>query len=51
MDHGFKSIKPYDFPQAFDIYEVIAPYNVYLDDNSIVKAIKMDSIVANMMAK
>jgi hypothetical protein len=32
---------------AFYTYKVIAPYNIYLDNDSLVKMIGMDSIVVN----
>lgn len=36
---------------AFDTYEVIAPLSVYLDDDSIVEAIRMGSIVVKNMVE
>lgn len=36
---------------TFDMYEVITPYNVYLDDDSIVEAIGMGSIVLNSIVR
>ena len=36
---------------AFDTYEVITPYNVHLDDNSVVEAIGMGSIIVEAIVK
>lgn len=36
---------------AFDTYEVIAPSNVYLNDDNIVQAIGMGSIVNDVLVK
>jgi len=36
---------------TFDMYEVITPYNVYLDDDSIVEVIGMGSIVLNSIVR
>lgn len=50
MDHGLGSIQKYNYDKAaFDIYEVIAPRNVHLDDNSVVDAIGI--VVIEAIAK
>ena len=36
---------------VFDMYEVITPHNVHLDDNNIVQAIEMESIVVEALLK
>ena len=36
---------------AFDMYEVIASHNIYLDDDNVVKTIGIDSIVIKVMVK
>ncbi len=43
MDHRLGSIKKYNYDKAaFDIYEVVAPRNVHMDDNSVVDAIEIN---------
>ena len=36
---------------VFDMYKVITPHNVHLDDNNIVQAIEMESIVVEALLK
>ena len=52
MDYRFGSHEPYNLCRAaFDTYKVIAPCNVYLDDDSVVEMIGMDSIIFEVMEK
>lgn len=51
MDHEFRNIKPHAHRGTFDTYEVIASCNVYLDDDSVVKLIRMNSIVVEVMVR
>lgn len=53
MNYRFGSNKlPHNFCRAaFDTYEVVAPHNVYLDDDNIVEAIGMDIIIFEAIIK
>lgn len=52
MDHGFGSKKRMTFGRTtFDTYKVIAPFNVYLGDDSVVETIRMGSTLIKVMVK
>lgn len=39
------------YKAAFDTYEIITPYNVHLNDNNVIQAIKMDTIIVESILK
>lgn len=52
MDHGFGATKHMTLHRAtFDTYEIIAPHNVHLGDDSVVEVIGMESNVVEAIMR